>query len=260
MERRQARSGRVTFAGTNEPSAERSGLSEAELPASLTPELVLVSPDLALLARDRLPDRPWELLCSPAPRETAEPVQAADPTSRHSEVSGRGGVLGRPLVVVHGAALAVLVVFVVVASALPPRDAPTLGRGSTRDPAKPPTEATPVIRATDRRPVTRAPTPRVSGLDLYSSPQLYLQVNRGGRTIARFEGVVRCAGRVTLANISVGSRGTFGVRRQFWRKRGALIVALEGRVSNGTVRGTVRALGRGCRTRSVHFTATPRPG
>ena len=60
-----------------------------------------------------------------------------------------------------------------------------------------------------------------------------------GSTIARFEGVVRCAGQVTLANIAVGSNGTFSVRRSSGEPR-ALIVSLEGRVSkrHGTWNGS----------------------
>jgi len=101
----------------------------------LSPELVLVSPDLAEVARAALPDRPWDLLplrvtgpaVVPAPTPPGRPES---PGTRRQPPRRTGArrprvALGRAAVL---AALAGLAVFSVVA---PPRGAPTLIETST---------------------------------------------------------------------------------------------------------------------------------
>jgi len=115
----------------------------------ISPELALVSPELAAEARRTLSDRPWEAFAPPRPRPPAPverpalrvaPLPSATPEPRPPERRRRRVVT--PSRVVTAALLGVLV----VTSFLPPRNAPRLVAAdpvpvAAAAPATPPTFA-----------------------------------------------------------------------------------------------------------------------
>ena len=95
-------------------------------PEPISPELALVSPELAAAARRALPDRPWEAFAPPRPvappalRLTvlrAEAVAAGPPLPEHPR---------RRVLTFGRLATAALVALLVGTSFLPPRHAPRL--------------------------------------------------------------------------------------------------------------------------------------
>ena len=108
-------------------------------PEPLTPELCLVSPDLAAAARAALPDRPWERFAPPQPRIAAAPLKTLQQTVAKSAAdSGRSLEPARPRRrIVTGGRLATVLAaaFLVVTALLPPRHAPRLVDDPARVPA-----------------------------------------------------------------------------------------------------------------------------
>ena len=162
-----------------------------------------------------------------------------------------------PLLIANAFAVAVLTVAVVVTSALPPRDAPTLGEPSALEsaslaPTPVPTTlrslGTPVSPTTNRSGGATSAT-ESSATDRAATgggPTLSVQANRAGRRIARYEAVSTCVGTIVLANIAIHSDGAFGVRRQFWLGRRPLVVTLSGTLDRrGIAHGTVRVARNG---------------
>ena len=122
-------------------------------PEPISPELALVSPELAAEARRALPDRPWERFAPPRPAAPAPlPAAAAVPVERPvlrtaplpaslpvpPAVDRRRRRIVTPSRVVTAAVVALLL----VTSFLPPRDAPRLVAGDPF-PVLPPAAATP---------------------------------------------------------------------------------------------------------------------
>jgi hypothetical protein len=120
----------------------------------ISPELVLVDPELAREAIAALPERPWEAFVPQPRQEPAGAVSGTRPEERSIRGSRRRH-LGRALAV---AAFVAVAAFLTVAAYLPARDAPTLVEPTTarRAAAEPTTEAP--APAPSHEPTTTAPT------------------------------------------------------------------------------------------------------
>jgi hypothetical protein len=122
----------------------------------ISPELVLVDPELAREAIAALPERPWEAFVPPPRTEPVAVVSGTRPEERSIRGSRRRHV-GRALAV---AAFVAVAAFLTVAAYLPARDAPTLIEPTTaRRAAAEPTTGAPAP-APSREPTTTAPTGR----------------------------------------------------------------------------------------------------
>ena len=185
----------------------------AQATESISPELVLVSPDLARAARDALPDQPWELLRRP--RETRhEPGRGVDhPPRAASAGSGSARWLARVAVVLT-ALVSLIVSGLPAIFVLGPR--PTLEPASANARSVEDTATQPSVSASvaSTRATARIPDPTsrkvTTGLFYTGSVGLFL-VGRGGREIESFE-VDACglAGRV--GPIPITPTGTFAFR------------------------------------------------
>jgi hypothetical protein len=107
--------------------------AEPLVPEPISPELALVSPELAVIARAGLPDRPWEAFFHPVAEITPLRPPAVvgsllvTPPSLVAPAEPPSASRRRPRIPVGLLLLAAFVGLVVAGSVLPVRDAPTLG-------------------------------------------------------------------------------------------------------------------------------------
>ena len=175
----------LSRAGEGGALRDRSADNMSAVPRTLSPELVLVSPELAEAARAGLPDRPWEaFLPAPAPVEPpvlrvvqSQPSLAPAPVSRHptgyavpGPRSGQRAIVVALLVLAAVVALSIRPVAdaPVVATTAPP--ASQVGNPPTADGESEPRQdtssaspapvktATPSRRTTDASPAARTRT------------------------------------------------------------------------------------------------------
>ena len=142
-----------------------SSFAEPAVPEPISPELALVSPELAAIARAGLPDRPWEAFFQPVaegaplrPPAAVVPVVVAPTPSRVAPAELEHAGRRRPRIPVGLLLLVAFAGLLVAGSVLPVRDAPTLGPPPARangltTPTAPP--ATTAWSATRRRPTAR---------------------------------------------------------------------------------------------------------
>jgi hypothetical protein len=247
----------------------------------LSPELVLVSPQLRLKALNALPDRPWEAFLPPSreepspvraaagSRETrpAAPVRDAHPARRPRRRPLRG-ILPVAVALVAGFALAKLLpgpseprpVQRAGRSAAVAAEAPSSTRATsvptrTHPAAAKPTAATQAHRASARtgRAKTLLAVPR-GGYVFGRSGRF--QVSADGQRVRLFQTRLSCARRVVVATIPLhgGARFSYGGRL----RRGKHFVALEiaGRfLDRRRVRGYVRAHSANCDSGKSRFLA-----
>ena len=198
----------------------------------LSPELVLVSPELAEQARAELPDRPWEDFAPPpppvlvlrpasAPAAAPQPRLPARPPRRRRRMPVRRALMGLGL-------LALL-----VAGFLPASDSPTL------DPAPTPPSATPV------------PDPGA----LYTiEPDVALVVSDDGDSISSVT-ALRCLPEGVELNAPVGPDGSFTSSVV----DGDTKVNVRGRfVGSDSIRGDYRVTAPGCDSGDVNYLAARR--
>jgi len=271
-------------------------MSSFAVPAAtepISPELALVSPELAEAARARLPDRPWEAFLSAA----AAVVPLRPPAAAESSVEAvEAPVVGhRRSPVPIGLILLVAFVGVVAAgSVLPVRDAPTLGPPPARAnglsvpnpppqpaPEQPPVETTParstpsIPPAVPRRTTTTTSPPTAAPgkpLARAKNPKLVRPVARArggyvldggigvlraaasGRSIAEIRTNVGCGPEVVTRRIAIAENGRFNARRAVAGPARAT-VSITGVFSRaGTVRGTIRVTRGHCVSGPVRFT------
>ena len=233
----------------------------------ISPELVLVCPELGDQARAALPDRPWELFLPAVP---AAEVLALRPPSPERVPRAHAEEVQRPPRRHRRVPIAPILVLaftglVVVGSVLPTRDAPRLGplpaqagttvavptstSASTTAPQTTTTTPTPAITTS----LPPLPLRSASGYALTNGKGFVL-VAPGARSIAEFRVVLPCAGTIVLRRIAIGANGHFDARRVGSRARPPL--ELRGTVDLlRAVSGTIRMTAGPCRGASLRFLA-----
>ena len=229
----------------------------------ISPELVLVSPELAAMARAALPDRPWEAFLPAADKALALRMPATLPDSSVAAVAADAVVdmsharsRKRPRVPVGLMLLVAFAGLVAAGSVLPVRDAPTLG-------PLPASAGTNPVPAPTLPPRTQIVTvlPRVSptlpAIRLYSmsNGKGFLRVDTRKRTIVELQAILPCAGTVVVRHVPVAANGTFRVLRH--AGLGARVpVTLQGRANRKHIaHGTIRVTGGTCRGAELGFVA-----
>jgi hypothetical protein len=228
----------------------------------LSPELVLVSPELRLRALATLPDRPWELFApprpapsppAPAPETLAQaavtPVVA--PVEMHSPVRSRSR---RPVMLL----LACLIIGF-VAGLLVKRPAQPTFIESAAGPAAtsaPRTTATTAVSPTAPTP-TLAHSAAVAGGGYVFGREGRFQIGASLRTVRLFHARVRCARSVSVKAIPLTRGGRFAYHARV-RGRGGAKIRLDvvGRfVRPARASGFVRARAGTCDSGKVRFLA-----
>jgi hypothetical protein len=260
------------------------GLRLASTPTAepLSPELVLVCPDLRLEALAALPDRPWEAFL---------PVRSEDPPQA---VAAAGSLTAGPLVALPSADRLAVATADATAAALPVASATRRGRdlalvtvalivgfiaaqfvhrpaetslmpgaggspsASPEAPAKQPTRETSSPGQGAGGPATSL----ASGLAVPRGGYVFgrsgrFQIAPGLRTVRMFHARVKCAPNVIIPAMSLRGGSRFAYRGQI-RAGKKLAVQLEvaGRfLDPSRVRGFVRARSAGCDSGKVRFLA-----
>jgi hypothetical protein len=221
-------------------------------PEPLSPELVLVHPDLRAEALAALPDRPWESFLParveqapavPTPlgpeRDEQLRVASAQPPYPHHPPSARAPGRARSVwLVVVGAVLGL-----VVATVLPRPAGPTLEPARTVSPA--PARSAPPRTETSRHFA-------IPGGGYVFGRSGHFSVSHAGTAITGFTATVRCAGSFAIPTLRL--RG----RRFGWdgTLRPGLRVVLSGRFeSRNLARGLLQARSRTCASGRVPFYA-----
>jgi hypothetical protein len=246
----------------------------------LSPELVLVSPQLRLKALNALPERPWEAVLPPSPEEPS-PVGAAVEIreTRSAPVRGAHPARRRRRRLLPGTLLVAvaLVAAVALAKVLPgsfePRPGRPAGRSapvaaeapSSTSAAPLPTRTHPAaVKSTAATPARRASARTGRAETLLAVPRGGYVFGRSGRfqvspdrqRIRLFQTRLSCARRVVVATIPLhsGTRFSYGSRL----RRGKRLVTLEiaGRfLDRRRVRGYVRAHSAKCDSGKSRFLA-----
>ena len=252
----------------------------------LSPELALVSPELAVAARAALADRPWEAFL-PLAAEVAPlrpPAGVPDSSVAVAEADVDAVAVGsvshapsrhRPRVPIGLVLLAAFVGLLVAGSVLPVRDAPTLGpplaqAGTTPATAPKPAAVAPapaIVIAPGRDPapplatvpararVSTAPPQPAVQMYAMASGKGFLRIDAGRRSIVELRAILPCAGTVNVRDISFAANGAFHVRRHvgFGAR---LPVTIQGHaVGERVARGTIRVTGGTCRGVGLGFVA-----
>jgi hypothetical protein len=266
---------------------------EPAVDAPLSPELVLVSPDLkarALVEERIARPRPYLVLpldeivplqpdvATPQiPAPPLAPVQASPPPPEWHLTVGAATLIVLAAVAVFGAGLAIGRFAIVsppsesaTPSAVPPTAAPAPTATQNAEPATPSVSATPSVAATPvpARPKPSSPPTPAEGSaarPVYPVPNggYILPKQRGrfrlssdGRTIVDFTLATSCAGALTLPPIEVGTTGRFAFAGHPAASPSGATVRVEGRfVSSAEARGTAQVFGAGCRVPAAPFVA-----
>jgi hypothetical protein len=260
------------------------GLRLASTPTTepLSPELVLVCPDLRLEALAALPDRPWEAFL---------PVRSEDPPQA---VAAAGSLTAGPLVALPSADRLAVATADATAAALPVASATRRGRdlalvtvalivgfiaaqfvhrpaetslmpgaggspsASPEAPAKQPTRET----SSPGRGAGGPATTLAGGLAVPRGGYVFgrsgrFQIAPDLRTVRMFHARVKCARNVVIPAMSLRGGSRFAYRGQIRAgEKRAVQLEVAGRFLNSSrVRGFVRARSAGCDSGKVRFLA-----
>jgi len=272
--------GRATVAGR--PSGEGSQSPPSEdtpLREPLSPELVLVSPQLRLKALNALPDRPWEAFLPPS-REEAPAVGAAAeiPEIRPAPVHGahpaprrRRGLL-REILPVAAALVAGFALAKVLASPSEARLGEPAGRSapvaaeapSSTSAASVPTRTQPAARKSTATQARRASARTGRAKTLLAVPRGGYVFGRSGRfqvsadrqRIRLFQTRLSCARRVVVATIPLHGGTRFGYGGRLRRGKRLVTLEIAGRfLDRRRVSGYVRAHSAKCDSGKSRFLA-----
>jgi hypothetical protein len=253
----------------------------------LSPELVLVSPQLRLKALNALPERPWEAVLPPS-REEPSPVGAAVEIRETRSAPVRGAHPARrrrrrllpSTLLVAVALVAAVALAKVLPGSFEPRPGRPAGRSapvaaeapSSTSAAPVPTRTHPAVKSAAATPVKSAAATQAHRANARTGrAETLLAVPRGGyvfgssgrfqvsadlQRIRLFQTRLSCARRVVVATIPLhsGTRFSYGSRL----RRGKRLVTLEiaGRfLDRRRVRGYVRAHSAKCDSGKSRFLA-----
>jgi hypothetical protein len=262
-------------------------------PETLSPELVLVCPQLRLRALAALPDRPWEAFLPLRSEDPPAAVVAADSITAGSlvalpsgdpvavatadsaaadfavaPVDARGGS-GTASVSRRGRDLALVTVALIlgfIAAQFVHRPSQTsLMQGAEGSPSAPP-EAPAKQRTRKTSPPRQGAgvpaTSLASGLAVPRGGYIFgrsgrFQIAPGLRTVRMFHARVKCAPNVDIPAMSLRGGSRFAYRGPIRAgKKRALQLEVAGRfLDSGRVRGFVRAHSAGCDSGKVRFLA-----
>lgn len=231
---------------------EHGGL--ADLVGPLSPELALVSEELATLARALLPDEPWESFLpttTPSPGRAPVAVAGTAPLSRErhaleAPARAREPRSGLPVGRVVSALGLVAVGGALLIGSLPiVPDAPTLGSLAS-------TPQAPSGGGPAAAPAAPSPAPLPVPGGGYVGAVVRFAVADDGRELRRILAVTGCSPTIALTQTSLHSDATFGARGE----RGKTVAAIVGRfVGERLARGELRIRGGRCGARRVPFVA-----
>lgn len=268
----------MVYAWQEGASGETNSATMTHLGRELSPELALVSLELAESLRAALPERPWEQFVPRTPLRPPRAIKIAPRRSEPFQPTARRAVNGSRVAAVLALAGIVAVGALAdnrelprptthVGRALPTKQAGVRIRNLTKkaapavSPSHPasrsPTHPKPIRATRPIGPAVRAHSARTArrippGIYAFG-PDGRLVVAPGGATM-RFQATTRCFGPLVIVNIRVSPRGTFLVRRSFGGRRGT--VTLSGRyVGPRVIDVALNGSHGGCTTGRVSFAA-----
>jgi hypothetical protein len=240
-----------------------------ERPDLLSPELVLVSPELRASALAALPERPWEVF-APAP-QSAPPLKPAPPppaaaplTLVHPPVPRERPVAGRRWLV----AVALIGLFAGLAAGLllkrPARpsfvvtraeSSPTTHTASTATTQPKPKKQRHAKRAAPRH--ATVPTFAIAGGGYVFGRRGHFRVSANRRFVREFDAGLRCARSIVVARIPLRRDRLFSYHADLHDRRGVPVrLDLAGRFrARSLATGIVHASSRRCDSGDVRFVA-----
>jgi hypothetical protein len=273
----------TSFHTTPGSGADRTPADEGkQLPEPVSPELVLVSPQLRLKALNALPDRPWETFLRPSP--WAPPAgqladadilmaEAGTPRAedRSASIPRSGRRLGRDAWLVGVA----LVVGFMAAEFVPRSAGPSFEQAGGRTPSVSPSRGTPTPSldlapavptflsplSLKPRHATRRNTSELKVLAVprggyVSGRSVRFQIAANRRTVTVFQARVNCARHVVVRALSLHHGSRFSYRGRIRARDELVRLRVFGRfIDKRRVRGYVRARSAGCDSGKIRFLA-----
>ena len=236
----------------------------------LSPELVLVSPQLRMMALDGLPERPWEAFLHTASDTPPTPIAAGslvaelavgpldDLADSTTESTSRRG---RNLALVTVALIVGFVAGQFIRQPTRPSFLPSSGGSPAASPPAPAKQPTRETSSPGQGAVGPATT-LAGGLAVPRGGYVFsrsgrFQIAPDLRTVRMFHARVKCARNVVIPAMSLRGGSRFAYRGQIRasNKRGVQLEVAGRFLDSSRVRGFVRARSAGCDSGKVRFLA-----